>query len=111
MSHPWYEVANVAQVDSPALLVYADRVRENIARMLRYAGGAERLRPHVKTHKMAQVVEMQLEAGIQRFKCATLAEAEMVAQCGATDVFLAYQLLGPKIDRFAALIKAYPKTS
>ncbi len=111
MSHPWYKVANADQVDSPALLVYPDRVRENIARMVRYAGGTERLRPHVKTHKMPQVVRMQLEAGIHRFKCATLAEAEMLAQCGADDVFLAYQLLGPKIDRFAALIKAYPKTS
>ncbi len=78
--------------------------------MIRYAGGTSRLRPHVKTHKMPDVIQMQLAAGITKFKCATLAEAEMVAQCGAPDVLLAYQLVGPKVGRFAQLIKAYPKT-
>ena len=79
--------------------------------MIRYAGGTARLRPHVKTHKMPDVIRLQLAAGITKFKCATLAEAEMVAQCGAPDVLLAYQLLGPKVARFAQLIKAYPQTA
>jgi D-serine deaminase-like pyridoxal phosphate-dependent protein len=107
---PWYSVSNVAELDSPALLVYTDRVRENVQRMVRYAGGAERLRPHVKTHKMPQVVRLQLEAGIRKFKCATLAEAEMVADCGAPDVLLAYQMLGPKVERLALLVARYPET-
>ena len=107
----WYEVANAAEIDSPAMLVYPDRVRENVARMIRYAGGTARLRPHVKTHKMAEVIRLQLEAGITKFKCATLAEAEMVASCGAADVMLAYQLLGPKVTRLAALEKAFPHTN
>jgi D-serine deaminase-like pyridoxal phosphate-dependent protein len=107
----WYEVANVAEVDSPAMLVYPDRVRENVARMIRYAGGTARLRPHVKTHKMAEVIRLQMEAGITKFKCATLAEAEMVASCGAADVMLAYQLLGPKVARLAELEKAFPHTN
>lgn len=106
----WYTVANVAEVDSPALLVYPDRVRENVSRMIRYAGGTARLRPHVKTHKMSDVIRLQLEAGITKFKCATLAEAEMVADCGAPDVLIAYQLLGPKVARLANLVKAFPST-
>lgn len=106
----WYTVENVAEIDSPALLVFADRVTENIARMVRYAGGVARLRPHVKTHKMAEVIKLQLAAGIDKFKCATIAEAEMVAQCGAPDVLLAYGLLGPKAQRFAALAAKYPRT-
>jgi D-serine deaminase-like pyridoxal phosphate-dependent protein len=53
MPTPWYTVENIGEIDSPALLVFADRVAENIARMVRYAGSAEHLRPHVKTHKMA----------------------------------------------------------
>ena len=89
MSKPWYTVENIAEIDSPALLVFADRVAENVARMVRYAGGAERLRPHVKTHKMAEVIRLQMAAGIDKYKCATIAEAEMVAQCGAPDVLLA----------------------
>jgi D-serine deaminase-like pyridoxal phosphate-dependent protein len=111
MADNWYTIANLDEVDSPALVVYPDRVRENVQRMIRYAGGTARLRPHVKTHKMPDVIRLQMEAGITMFKCATLAEAEMVAQCGAPDVLLAYQLLGPKVARLAQLIKAYPKTA
>lgn len=110
MPEPWYQISNIDEVDSPALVVYVDRVRENLARMIRYAGGTARLRPHVKTHKMPDVIRMQLAAGITKFKCATLAEAEMVAASGAPDVMLAYQLLGPKVARFAQLIKAFPGT-
>jgi D-serine deaminase-like pyridoxal phosphate-dependent protein len=110
MSTAWHTIDNIDEVDSPALVVYLPRVQENLQRMIRYAGGTARLRPHVKTHKMPDVIRMQLAAGITKFKCATLAEAEMVAQCGAPDVLIAYQLVGPKVPRFAQLIKAYPKT-
>src|SRR5258705_2444669 len=110
MSTPWYIVENIAEIDSPALLVFADRAKENIARMVRYAGGVARLRPHVKTHKMAEIIRLQMAAGIEKYKCATIAEAEMVAQCGAPDVLLAYALLGPKVQRYAALAAKYPGT-
>ncbi len=104
----WYEVENVDEVDSPALLVYPERAEENIRRMIAYAGGVDRLRPHVKTHKMPQIIERQIAAGITKFKCATIAEAEMVAACGAADVFISFQIVGPKIGRFATLIATYP---
>ena len=44
----WYKVSNVDDVASPALLVYPERVEENIRRMIRIAGGVDRLRPHMK---------------------------------------------------------------
>ena len=62
--------------------------------MIDIAGGTARLWPHIKTHKMAEVVQMQIEAGIDRFKCATIAEAEMAAKAGAKTVGL-----GPRILR------------
>ena len=37
-----------------------------------------RLRPHVKTHKMPDVIRMQLDSGITKFKAATLAEAAQI---------------------------------
>jgi D-serine deaminase-like pyridoxal phosphate-dependent protein len=42
-----------------------------------------RLRPHAKTHKSKEATQLLIEAGIQKFKCATIAEAEMLAmwQC------------------------------
>ncbi|ODS79054.1 MAG: alanine racemase [Cytophagaceae bacterium SCN 52-12] len=105
----WYEIKDPNQVDSPGLVIYKKRVEQNINFMTRIVGGdVSRLVPHVKTHKMAEVVKMQLAAGISKFKCATIAEAEMLAQAGAKWVLIAYQLTGPKIDRMLNLIAAYP---
>ena len=86
----WFVVNNAADIQSPALLVYADRVEENIRRMIGIAGGVDRLRPHIKTNKMPEVVRRLLAQGITKLKCATIAEAEMAAECGAPDVLLAY---------------------
>ena len=107
----WYEFSNVTEVDSPALLIYPERAEVNMRRMLAIAGGPERLCPHVKTHKLAELVRMQMAVGIAKFKCATIAEAEMVAGCGAPSVLLAYQLVGPKVPRFVQLIQKFPKTA
>jgi len=106
----WYTITNVDQVPSPALLVYPDRVEENIRRMIRIAGGVDRLRPHMKTNKLPEVVRMQLDQGISRFKCATIAEAEVAAMCAAPDVLLAYQPVGPNVPRLVQLVKKYPGT-
>ncbi|MEM9525483.1 MAG: D-TA family PLP-dependent enzyme [Bacteroidota bacterium] len=77
---------------------------------IKYAGGTERLRPHVKTHKMLEVAKLQVAAGIYKFKCATVAEAEMLGMAGAKDVLIAYPVQGPKVNRVLALIKKYPDT-
>ncbi|HEV3004092.1 MAG TPA: D-TA family PLP-dependent enzyme [Pirellulales bacterium] len=107
----WYEIENVEEIPSPALVVYPPRVEENLRRIIAMAGGVRRLRPHVKTHKMAEVVRMQLAAGITKFKCATIAEAEMVARAGATDVLVAYPQIGPNARRLLHLVEAFPGTS
>lgn len=106
----WYTIKNVAQLDSPALVFYADRIAENIKRLKQSIKDISRLRPHVKTHKSAAVTSLMINAGITKFKCATIAEAEMLGMCKAPDVLLAYQLTGPKIDRFIRLIRSYPET-
>jgi D-serine deaminase-like pyridoxal phosphate-dependent protein len=51
------------------------------------------------------------ELGIRKHKCATIAEAEMVAAAGGTDVLLAYPLVGPNIARLAGLLRKYPATT
>src|SRR5437773_10692120 len=95
----WHKVANVHDIDSPALLLYPDRVEENVRRMIARAGGAGRLCPHVKTHKLSELIRLQMALGITKFKCATIAEAEMLAGCCAPDAMLAYQPVGPKLRR------------
>ena len=98
--NPWFEVSNAAEVPSPSLLVYPDRIEENIRRMVAMVNGdAARLRPHMKTHKMPEVITLHLKHGITKFKCATIAEAEMTAGAGAPEVLLAYPPVGPNIGR------------
>lgn len=104
----WFKVENEKEVLSPSLLIYPERIRENINRMIKIAGYPGRLRPHVKTHKMPGIVKMQVEAGITKFKCATIAEAEMTARSGASDILLAIQPVGPNLSRFFTLKKTFP---
>jgi D-serine deaminase-like pyridoxal phosphate-dependent protein len=106
----WFRLTNEADVPSPALLVYPDRIEENVRRMIALAGNAARLRPHMKTHKLPEVIQLQLRLGITKFKCATIAEAEMTAAAGAEDVLLAYPLVGPNIARFVKLMRTFPRT-
>ena len=110
MKEYWYQVENINDIDSPALVVYRDRVAENIRTAIKMTGDVNRLRPHVKTHKSKEVAAMMIQTGINKFKCATIAEAEMLGMAGAAGVLLAYQPLGPKQFRFIELIKKYPGT-
>jgi D-threonine aldolase len=106
----WYLIGDVDKLDSPALVVYPERVKANIQLAISMTGDVSRLRPHVKTNKSPDAVKLMIEMGIFKFKCATIAEAEMLAQCEAKDVLLAYQPIGPKLQRFIELIKKYPGT-
>jgi D-serine deaminase-like pyridoxal phosphate-dependent protein len=106
----WYSVQNIEEVVSPSLLIFPQRIEDNIRKMITIAGGAERLRPHVKTHKMPEIIRLQMKQGITKFKCATISEAEMVAGCGAIDILLAMQPVGPNLNRFFTLQKEFPDT-
>src|SRR5258706_15414175 len=99
-----YEITNVAEIDSPSLLIYEERVDENLRRMLQGAGGPQRLCPHVKTHKLPQIIQKQVALGISKFKAATIAEAEMCAAAGAPQVLLAHAPVAPRAERLAALM-------
>jgi D-serine deaminase-like pyridoxal phosphate-dependent protein len=57
---------------------------------------------------MPAVTKLELARGITKHKAATFAEAEMLADAGVTDVFLAYNLVGPNIDRAVAFIRRFP---
>ncbi len=78
--------------------------------MIRGVGDVGKLRPHVKTHKLAKVVALKLAAGITKFKAATIAEVEMVLAAGGRDVLLAYQPVGPNISRLVKLTQQYPNS-
>lgn len=103
-----YKIRDTSQIDTPALLYYKDYILQNTKNTINLAGGAERLWPHVKSHKMREMILMQLSMGINRFKCATIAELQMVAACGAKHILMAYPLVGPYIARFLRVAGQYP---
>lgn len=102
-----YLLHDPSQVHSPSLLFYKTLIARNIKNMVERVGSPSRLRPHVKTHKTRQIVQMEREAGITKQKCATIAEAEMLAQCHVPDILLSYPMVGPNCERFARLVKKY----
>jgi 3-hydroxy-D-aspartate aldolase len=108
----WYELENVEEVDSPSLVLYEHLMDKNIQKMIDMVDGdTEKLMPHVKTNKMPKVMQRMISFGIQHFKASTIAEAELAAQEKAKSVLIAHQLVGPKIARFATLVKQFPNTA
>lgn len=103
----WYHINNINELDTPALTVYPERVEENMRILKSFLPDVERLCPHVKTHKSAEITKLMMEEGINNFKCATIAEAEMLAMTGAGNIVLAYQPVGPKVIRLVNLVKKY----
>lgn len=108
---PRYRIDDPSTIPSPSLVVFPELVRSNLRRMIELVGDPARLRPHVKTHKMPAIVRMSLQLGITKAKCATIAEAEMVARAGGPDVLLAYPLVGPNTARMARLVAEFPETT
>ncbi len=95
------------ELDTPALIVDLDRLRANIERLQRYldAHGIAN-RPHIKTHKVPQIAQMQLAAGAVGITCQKLGEAEVMADAGCTDIFLPYNIIGEaKLARLTALAR------
>lgn len=106
----WHRVSNADEIPSPALLLHEGRALANIDRAIAMVGDPSRLRPHVKTHKLRELIRAQVARGVSRFKCATIPEAEISASGGAGEVLLAYPMLGPNARRLVELAMAFPNT-
>lgn len=98
---------SLAEVDTPALLLDAAALRENIERMASFfQGRAAKLRPHFKSHKCSRLALLQIKAGAAGITCAKLGEAEVLADAGIRDILIANQIVGPvKIARLVALAR------
>lgn len=97
---------NIAEIDTPSLLLRLDAVETNIARMAgSLAGKPARLRPHFKTPKTPEVARRQLAAGAIGITVAKLGEAEVLADAGLGPILMANQVVGrPKVDRLMRLL-------
>ncbi len=104
-----YRVKHPEDIETPAFLVFEDLVQHNIREVVRVCGSPQRVVPHAKTHKSAEVLKLQMEAGMTSFKCATLKEAELLAENGVKELIISYPLLHPKkLERFMDLKRRYP---
>ena len=92
---------------TPALVVNYNIMQKNIDKMVQFARENNvNHRPHVKTHKCPIIAHMQLKAGCKGISVAKVGEAEVFAQSGIDDIFIANQVIDPThIDRFAKLSK------
>ena len=105
-----YFIRDKSRIPSPSLIVFLNLVKENINRAIAVVNGdTSKLRPHTKTHKTAEIIKLQLDAGITKHKCATLREARMLAEVGISDIVIAYQIIGPNIEHLVKLIQDFPE--
>lgn len=95
----------IEDLETPCVLIDLDRLERNVARMAEHARAAGvALRPHGKTHKVPEVARLQLAAGARGLTLAKVGEAEVFAEHGFDDIFLAYPIVGEdKARRLLAL--------
>lgn len=92
-------------LNTPALVVEADALERNIAKMAAFARDKGlSLRPHAKTHKSAAIARRQIEAGAVGVCCAKLGEAEALTEAGIDGILITSPVVGaPAVARLAAL--------
>jgi len=96
-------IADSLDLDTPALYVDLDVLERNIHRMQdQCRGWGVELRPHVKTHKIPEIAQMQLDAGAIGITVAKVGEAEVLP---GEDVLVAYPLVKAKLPRLRELAK------
>jgi len=97
----------VDELETPVPVVDIDRLESNISRLQTYLnehGIANR--PHIKTHKIPEIAQMQMDAGAVGITCQKVSEAEVMADAGFKDIFIPYNIVGEKkLNRLMALAK------
>ena len=95
----------VEELETPVPVVDMERMEANITRLQAYLdehGIANR--PHIKTHKIPAIAQMQMDAGAVGITCQKVSEAEVMADAGFDDIFIPYNILGEsKLRRLMAL--------
>lgn len=105
-----YRISDAEDVLTPALLIYPDAIASNIDQTLRLLGGdADRWRVHIKTAKLGRTLQMLVERGVRNFKCATTLELLVACQNGASDVLLAYPVMGANARRARDIAQQFPQ--
>src|SRR5579859_2577371 len=94
----------IDDLDTPVAVVDLDKLEANIAGLQRYLDEHQLAnRPHIKTHKIPAIAQMQMQAGAVGITCQKIGEAEVMAEAGIRDIFIPYNIIGSqKLERLAA---------
>lgn len=108
----WFEISSNDGVPTPSIAVHPSRISGNIQRMGSMVESIDQLCPHVKTHKSADILQLLIDCGIAKFKCATLSELRMVASASGVEfALLAMQPTGPHVQQFVELVARFPRVN
>jgi D-serine deaminase-like pyridoxal phosphate-dependent protein len=96
---------NIADLETPAVIVDLDVMDRNLSRMADYCRKHQLLlRPHTKSHKIPELAKRQIESGATGITVAKIGEAEVMLNAGITDILIAYPIVGPdKAKRLAQI--------
>jgi D-serine deaminase-like pyridoxal phosphate-dependent protein len=95
---------NAFDLDTPALYVDLDVMENNLKVMQRRCREWQvNLRPHIKTHKIAEIARLQLAAGASGITVAKIGEAEVMP---GDDVLIAYPVMPDKVPRLRQLAQS-----
>jgi len=100
-------------LDTPTLVVDLDRLQKNINGWQAAMNKCNvKFRPHIKTHKTAEIALMQMAAGARGIICSKISEAEPFAAAGIDDICIAYPVFGePKWRRIAEMARRGVRTT
>src|SRR3989337_1687733 len=100
-------MTHLVDLDTPVVTILLDRLEDNIARVQKLIASHHRLnRPHIKTHKIPAIAQMQVAAGAVGITCQKLGEAEVMADAGIEDIFVPYNILGEaRLERLMNLAR------
>ena len=98
-------------LETPALCLDLDKYHRNVERMVDYIVHQHGLgwRPHMKGQKAPPLALEAVAAGALGVTCATLYEAEAMAEAGVYSILIANQIVGErKLARLARLVRRAP---
>lgn len=96
---------HISDLDTPVAIVDLDRLESNITRLQSYLDlHGIAIPPHIKTHKIPTIAQMELKAGALGVTCQKIGEAQAMADAGIRDIFLPYKIVGAtKLQRLMQL--------